>query len=185
MLVAQLAHPFGKFVGGTNDATLTLQRLHHHGTGIVGDDRGQLGQIVVGDMGDVGGLGTEAVRVGSLAADADGEEGAAVEALMEGDDLGLVGTELLDGVTTGQLERRFVRFGAGVAEIDLLGKGGGDQLLGQTQGRLVGHHVGEVPQLLALGFQGFDQLGMAMAQAIDRDPAREVDILAAFLIPDT
>ncbi|MNR33675.1 hypothetical protein D3C85_1513640 [compost metagenome] len=111
MLVAQLAHPFGKFVGGTNDATLPLQRLHHHGTGIVGDDRGQLGQIVVGDMGDVGGLGTEAVRVGSLAADADGEEGTAVETLMEGDDLGLVGTELLDGIATGQLEGRLVRFG--------------------------------------------------------------------------
>ena len=108
-----------------------------------------------------------------------------MEALVEGDDLGLVGTELVDGVTTGQLEGGFVRFGAGVAEIDLIGKGGGDQLLGQAQGRLVGHHVGEVPQLLTLGFQGLDQFGMAMAQTIDRDPAREIHILAAFLIPDT
>ena len=93
--------------------------------------------------------------------------------------------ELLDGVAAGQLEGRFVRFGTGVAEIDLLGEGGGDQFLGQAQGRLVGHHVGEVPQLLTLGFQGLDQFGMAMAQAIDRDPAREIHILAAFLIPDT
>ena len=136
-------------------------------------------------MGDVGGFRAETVGVGRLAADADGEEGTTVEALVEGDDLGLVGTELVDGVAAGQLEGGFVCFGTGVAEIDLLGEGGVNQLLGQAQGRLVGHHVGEVPQLLTLGFQGLDQLGMAMTEAIDRDPAREVDILAAFLIPDT
>ncbi len=185
VLVAQLAHPFGKFVGGTNDATLTLQRLHHHGAGIVGDDGCQLFQIVVGHMGDVGRLGTETVGVGGLATHAHGKEGTTVETLMEGDDLGLVGTKLLDGVTTGQLEGRLVGLGTGVAEVDLVGKRGGDQLLGQTQGRLVGHHVGEMPQLLALGFQGVDQLGMTMTQAIDRDTAGKVDIFTAFLIPDT
>ena len=81
-----------------------LQRLHHHGTGIVGDDGGQLFQVVVGHVGDVGRLGTETIGVGSLATDAHGEEGTAVEALVEGDDLGLVGPELLDGVAAGQLE---------------------------------------------------------------------------------
>ncbi len=136
-------------------------------------------------MGNVTGLGTEAIGVGCLATDADGKEGTTVEALIEGDDLGLLLAELLDGVAAGQLEGRFVRFGAGVAEVDLVGEGGGDQFPGQTQGRLVGHHIGEVPQLFALGFQRLDQLGMTVTQAVNGDATGEVDVLAPFLIPDT
>ena len=136
-------------------------------------------------MGNVTGLGTEAIGVGCLATDADGKEGTTVEALIEGDDLGLLLAKLFDGVAASQLESGFVRFGAGVAEVDLVGEGGGNQLLGQTQGRLVGHDVGEVPQLLALGFQGLDQLGMTVTQTVDGNATGEVDILAPFLIPDT
>jgi hypothetical protein len=88
------------------------------------------------------------------------------------------------GDATGQLEGGLVGFGAGVAEEHALGKGGVDQLVRQAQGRLVGEHVGDVPQLVGLLGQRLDQRRVAVAQYVDRDAAGEVDQLATRLVPD-
>ncbi|MNH20925.1 hypothetical protein D3C79_807140 [compost metagenome] len=135
-------------------------------------------------MADAGDLRPEAVGVLRLAADADGEQGATVEAVNGGDDLVLLGAETVVGDTPGQLERRLVGFGAGVAEERTVGEGRIDQLVRQAQGRLVGEHVGHVPQLVGLLGQGANQRRMGMAKDVNGDAAGEIDQLAARLIPD-
>lgn len=84
-----------------------------------------------------------------------------------------------------ELERGLVGLGAGVAEEHALGEGGIDQLVGQAQGRLVGEHVGDVPQGVGLLGQRLDQCRMAVTEGVDGDAAGEVDQLATALIPDS
>lgn len=87
------------------------------------------------------------------------------------------------GDTTGQLECGLVGFGTGVAEERTVGKGRVDQLVRQAQGRLVGEHVGHVPQFVGLLGQGANQRRMRMAKHVYGDAAGEIDQLAARLIP--
>jgi hypothetical protein len=113
-----------------------------------------------------------------------GEQGTAVEAVERGDDFVLLAAETVETDTTGQLERGLVGFGAGVAEERTLGKGRVDQLVCQAQGRLIGEHVGHVPQLVRLLGQGTDQRRVRVAQYVNGNPAGEVDQLATGLVPN-
>ena len=108
-----------------------------------------------------------------------------MEGLTEGNDLVLVGPVLVMGPTTRQLQRGLVGLATGRAQIDLVGEGTLGQLPGQLQCRLVGVDVGQVPQLVGLGLEGLDQDRVAVTQRVHRDAAGEVDVLAAFLIPQT
>ncbi|MNN16118.1 hypothetical protein D3C81_1292470 [compost metagenome] len=136
-------------------------------------------------MGDALDLGTEAIGILGLATDVDGEQGTAVEAVDHRDDLVLLRTMDVVGVAAGQLQRGLVGLGAGVGEEHALGEGGVDQLLRQAQGRLVGEHVGHVPDLVGLLGQRLDQRRMRVAQRVHRDAASEVDQFTAALIPDS
>ncbi|MNZ65221.1 hypothetical protein D3C78_834080 [compost metagenome] len=135
-------------------------------------------------MGDAGDFRTEAIGVLRLATDVHGEQGTAVEAVERGDDLVLLAAITVERDTTGQLEGGLVGFGAGVAEEGAVGKGGVDQFMRQAQGRLIGEHVGHVPQLVRLLGQGTDQRRMRVAQYVNGNPAGEVDQLATGLVPD-
>ena len=106
-----------------------------------------------------------------------------MKALMEGDDLILLGTVVVVGITTRQLEGCLVGFGPGVAEEDTIGKGSVHHLARQPQHGFIGHPVANMPQLLPLLDEGLDQRRVAMAQAIDGDTARQIDILPILLIP--
>ena len=183
--VAQLAGALQIGLLGRQYAALALHGFQHHGAGLVGNRGLQRLQVVVRHMGDALDLRPETVGVLRLAADADSEQSAAVEAVGSGDDLVLFRTEAVMGNATRQLERCLVGLGAGVAEEHALGEGRFDQLLAQAQGRLVGEHVGDVPQGIGLLGQRRDQCRVAVTQHVDGDAAGEVDQLSTTLIPDS
>ena len=94
---------------------------------------------------DAAGGRFKAFQVFGLATHADGEQGAAVEGVLERNDLVFFRTVVFPGVATGQFEGSFVGFSAGVCKEHPLGEGEVTQGFGQPQGRLVGHDVRQVP----------------------------------------
>ena len=106
-----------------------------------------------------GGSGSKALGVLGLAADGDGEQGAAVERLGEGDDLALVRAEMIGGILARQLERGFVGLGPGIGEEHPFGEGQFAQPTGQLQRRLVGQHIADMPELVRLFGQRRHQPG--------------------------
>ena len=85
-----------------------------------------------------------------LAANGDGEQGAAMKRLAERNDLALFRPEVIGGVFTSQLERGFIRFRARIGEEHPLGKGQIAQSLSQPERRFIRQHIADVPQLLRL-----------------------------------
>ena len=132
---------------------------------------------------DAAGERAELHLVGNdLAGQRHGEQRAAVEAAVEGDDVAAAGMGAgdLDGVLDG--------LGAGRHEEGLLLARDGRQrveLLGELDEGLVGHHheagVGEAVELL---LDAPHDRGMAMAGVEDGDAAGEIDEAAAFDVPD-
>ena len=87
-------------------------------------------------------------------------------------------------VAARELERRLVRFGAGIAEEHALGERRVDETLGEPQRRFVREPVGDVPELSRLLGQRPDERRMAMAERGHRHAAREIDVHPAILVPD-
>ena len=182
-LVAQLAQRFQVVRVARNDAALALDRLDDHGRDIIGN-RGARGlDVVVRDVTQFRWQRLEAFGVFRLATDRHGKQRAAVERGQARDDARLVRTEFGMRVFTGELERRFVGFGARVAEERALGERRFGQGTGQAQHRLVGVAVAEVPEGVELFGQRFVHFRMGMAQRGDGDARGEVQILLAFLVP--
>ncbi len=185
VLVAQFAGAFQIGLLGRQHAALALHRFQNDGAGLVRDGCFQRIQIVVRNVRDTGNLRAEAVGILGLTTDVHGKQGTAMEAVQRRDDFVLVFTELFAGITTRQFQCRFVGLGAGVAEEHAVGKGGVHQLVRQTQSRLIGEHVGDVPELARLLGERLDQCRMGMTEGVDGDAAGKVDQLAARLVPDT
>ncbi|KAF1023951.1 MAG: hypothetical protein GAK37_03202 [Pseudomonas sp.] len=164
-------------------AAFTLDRLQHHGAGLVRHCRFQRSQVVIRNVSDAGDFRTKTVGVLRLATHVHGEQGATVKTVQRRDDLVLLAAKTVERHATGQFERGLVGFGAGVAEEHTFGKRGIDQLVRQSQRWLVGEHVGDVPQLVGLFGQCADQRRMGMAQYVDRDAAGKVNQLAPRLVP--
>ncbi len=80
--------------------------------------------------------------------------------------------------TPGRLDRALHRLGAGVAEEHSIGKGQCAEPLSQTH--LIGNvvQVGDMPEPRRLIGQRRDQMRVAVAQRVDRDPGREIEISA-------
>jgi hypothetical protein len=135
-------------------------------------------------MDDALGHRAEAFRILRLTADAHGEERAAMKRLRERDDFEFIRAVALERDAARQLQRGFVRFGARVGEERAVGERQIFQTPGETQHRLVGVAIADVPQLAALLVQHFQQFGMRMTERGDGDAAGEVDIVAALRIPD-
>ena len=115
MAVAQFPDSAQKFRGGADHATFAQDRFQDHRAGPLGDRRGESGQVVERDMRDARRQRFEALGVFGLAADGDGEQGAAVKRGCEGDDLALVRSGVVGGVFAGH-ECRLIGFGAGLAK---------------------------------------------------------------------
>ena len=79
----------------------------------------------------------------------------------------------------GELQRRLVGLGAGVAEEDRLGERGGAEPLGQPDLGLGREEVRGVPEQRGLGLEGGAELGIRVAEAGGRDAAHQVEIAAA------
>lgn len=106
-----------------------------------------------------------------------------MKGVMEGNDFRFERAMAHAGIMTRQFKSGFVRFGAGIHKQHALGKRGVDQFTSQTQRRFIGKNVTGMPQGFPLGFQRLDQRRMAMAQRSHCNPAGEIDILFALLIP--
>ena len=136
-----------------------------------------------GRMEDVAGHRPEAGLVGlHLAGQCHAHEGAAVEAAGEGDH------RLAPGGVARDLDRVLDRFGTGGDEDGLLveiTRRDGVQPLGQVHVVLVRHDlVAGVGEAVELRLHRFHHSGVAMAGVDHRDAAREIDIAAAFDVPD-
>ena len=113
-------------------------------------------------MFDIAGQRLEALRVLGLPANAHGEQGAAMKAVDARHDAVLARVFEVAHAAR-QLECRLIGLGAGITEEHALGKGVGHQFLRQLQGRLIGQHVGHVPQLLRLLGDRCNQCGMRVS----------------------
>ena len=109
-----------------------------------------------------------------------------METAAEGDDDAAIRRPALrGGPTTDQLDRRFIGFGAGVAQENTRGEARGhDQFLGQAQRRFAVEHVAGVPQLAGLFGQRRDQIGVVMAQPAHGDAGGKIDVLLTVAVPD-
>ncbi len=162
MRIAQFTQPFEELRGCRGNATLALNRLYHHGAGVIVHHRFNRVKIVKRNMHDVGRFRAKAVGVFRLTANGYGKERASVKSVVESDDFGFVRAVARGCIKTRQLEGGFVGFGTGVHKHDALGKGGVHQLTRQTQRGLVGKDVAQVPEGLALRFQRLHQRRMAV-----------------------
>ena len=185
VLVTQLTQSFEECLLAGDDAALALQRLDDDRAGVIAHQLAHGVEIVEFGVLDTARNRPEALGILGLATDADGEEGAAMEGLTEGDDLVLLLAMGVVGETTRQLERGLVGLTTGGAEVDLVGEGALGQRLGQRQCRLVGVDIGQVPDLVGLVLERLDQRRVAVTQRGDGDATGEVDVLATFLIPQT
>ncbi|MCY1367143.1 hypothetical protein D9M69_540640 [compost metagenome] len=127
--------------------------------------------------------GTEAGFVrGDLAGHAQRQQGAAVVGAGEGDHARAAGVGARD------LDRVFHRLGAGGEKQGFLGEiagGLGVQALGQFHVGLVGQHLeAGVGVPVELGLHGLDHGRVAVAGVEHGDAAGEVDVAAAFHVPD-
>ncbi|CSA11857.1 Uncharacterised protein [Vibrio cholerae] len=141
MFVTQLAHRLHKFSTRRNNATFTLQRLHHHSTSAIGDLRLQCSQIVIRQMNNITRFRAKTIRIGRLTTDRYGKESTTVETLVKGNNLGFLRTIHIGRITTRQFECCFVGFRAGVGKKDLFGKTHLSQFFRQAQRWLIGHYV--------------------------------------------
>ena len=119
------------------DAAFALEDLDADAADVGGERGLECGDVVEGDELDVGHDGLEGLAVGGLVRGGDGAHGAAVEAVLEREELRAdalaFGAEQA-GVRAGELERGLPGFGAGVGEEDAVEAGD----LGEAEGELGG-----------------------------------------------
>ena len=99
------------------NAAFALDGFDEDGADFVGELRAQVGDVVEADELDAGHDGSEGLAVLRLVGCGDGAEGAAVEALLEGEKLGADGLAFAaqqSCIGAGELQRAFPGFGAGV-----------------------------------------------------------------------
>src|SRR5439155_14058049 len=118
----------------------------------------------------------ERVRVLGLAACGDGRERAAVEGACCGNDLERA-IAVACAPFPGQLDGRFIRFRARVAEEDARGERELDQAPGQVDLRLREIEIGRVDQRAGLCADRADHVRMRVPEQVDRDSCDEVEIL--------
>jgi hypothetical protein len=125
----------------------------------------------------------EAFGVFRLAAHADGEQRPAMERLRERDDFDFLRTGVVDSVTAREFQRGFVRFCAGIREERAIGESQVREASCKPQHRLVRVAITDMPELLALIVEHFQQFGVCVAQRRHRNTTGEIDVVTTFRIP--
>ena len=162
-------------------AALALHGLDEDAGGRLGDSGLDRIEIAKRHLVEAGGLGAEAFDIFLIAAGRDRRRRATMEGTVEGDDVELFRVSLVEVIAARRLDGAFDRFGTGIGEEDLVGKGVGDETAGQTLLARSLIEVRRVPELFGLGLQRFDQMGMRMAQRIHGHTGCEIEIsLAVF-----
>ena len=82
-------------------------------------------------------------------------------------------------IAPGQLDGALARLGAGIAHEDLVGEGQLAQPLGQLLLACHAIQVRRVPELAGLLGQRGDELGMGVAERVDGDAARQIEVALA------
>ncbi len=165
-----------------------LHRLENHRADVVAAFVAERGlerrDVVVGDVRDARRARAEALCVLRLASGRDREQRAAVERVQRRDDAQLVRPEPVVRPAPRELQRRLVRFGAGIAEEHALGERAVDETLRESQRGLVREPVADVPELAGLLVERADHRRMAVSECGHGDAAREIDVELAVLVPD-
>ena len=164
------------------NAAFALDGFDENGADFIGELCAQIGNIVEADKLDAGNDGAERLAVFGFIGGGHGAEGAAVEALLQGEKLcadRLAFAAQQAGVGAGQLERAFPGFGAGVGEEDAVEAGALGEAQRQFRLALVIVEVRGVDERAALASDGFFDGRMAVAERIDADAAEQIEIAFA------
>src|SRR5512144_567008 len=118
MAVAQFPRSLDEFPAGGNYPAFPEYGFHDDGTSLIRYSFGQRRQIIVWHMSDTARQRFEPLGIFRLPPHRYGKQGAAMEGLGKGDDFPLLRSEVVAGIFTCQLERRFVGFRTRVGEED-------------------------------------------------------------------
>ena len=179
MLVAQVAQETHELLGQRTHAALALHRLHQNGGGFLGHGRLHGLPVAERHLVEAFHLGTETLEILGLAAGGDGRQRAAVKGAFHGDDAVALGLSVDMEVAPRGLDRAFQRLGAGIGEEHLVGEGRPGQTLGEPGLARNFVDIGQVPQFVGLVLQRFDKVRMGVAERIDGDAGREIEIAFA------
>ena len=156
------------------DAAFALDAFDDDAAGAFTEGRFEGGDVVGGDPARAGQQGFKVLAVLGLAGDGDGPDGTAVEGVIEGEDLGPVGS----GVGAEDLDGAFHGLGAGVGEEDAVEAGDLAQALGQFAGVLVIVEIRGVEEQGGLLLNHLGDARVGVAEGVDADAAEQVEILA-------
>ena len=161
------------------DAALALDRLDQQRRRLVAHR--SAGRVQIVEVHLVEGIDRwlESLEMLGLSARRDGRKRAPVEGVAEGDHAVALGRAAAGLVDARELDRALHRLRAGIAEEHTVGKRGCSKLLRKARLRRDLVEVGDVPELLRLGFQRRDHMRMRVAEAGHADAAAEVQIALA------
>ena len=177
VLVAERAELAQELAGDEADAALALDRLDHDRRGLGPDRRLDRLEVAERHLVEALGGGPKPSRYFGLPVAASVASVRPWKAPGEGDDARALGMAADELIAPRRLDGALDRFGAGIAEEDLVGEGLAHELGGERL--LLGNavEVGDVPELAGLLGQRLDQRRMGVAQRIDGDAAREIEQL--------
>ncbi len=176
LLVAKLAQGAQEFDVDRAHAPLALDRLDDDGGGGFVDDLLQRRHVVRRHLVEAFHLGPKALQIFRVAAGGDAGQGTAVKAALEADDAEALGIAVHEMVAARHLEGELAGLRSRIGEEHRVGKSVRHQLGGQ---HLLPRHpeqVGCVPELAGLVGERLDQLGIGMAERVDRDPRPEIQV---------
>ncbi len=157
-------------------AALALQRLDHHRRRLGGHRRLDERDVAKGDLVEAVRLGAEAFQIFLLAAGGERRQRAAMEGALDRQDAIALGMAVHIVVAPRRLDGAFVRLGARIGEKDAIGEARRDEPVGEPLLARDAEEVRGMPELAGLLGQGRDQGRIGMAERIDRDARREVEI---------
>src|SRR5262252_1985540 len=167
--------------GGRQHTRLALYGLQHHRHGLLIDERLNGCDVVQGCLGEAVHLRSEHRVPARLAACRHGGEGAAVEAVVEGDDLERAAFGLPSPLA-GELDGAFVRLRPGIGEEHTLEARVPGEERGQPQGRLIVEGGARRDELARLRGESARDGRRTVAEARDGPALDEVEIALARVV---
>ena len=179
MPVADLAQAPQEGPGNDPHPAFALDRLDHDHAGLRPDRR--LDRIEVGhrDLVEAVDLGAEAVEIFGLAAGGDHRQRPAMERAFEGERAIALGMAVDRMAPARHLDRGLVGLGARIGEENEIGEGGVGEAARKALPFRILVEVRNVPQLRTLIRQGFDEVGMGVADRGHGDARAEIEIKLA------